>query len=520
MRDAHSFVGVYDADANSLVFLDPSTDHDEEPIWSPDGSRIAFIREPSAPGERTSGAVRAAQPWSIRVADARTGVGREVWRAAPGAGSAFWGFMNNERQLFWGRDRSGEDRIAFAWERTGWVHLYSVSTTGSAPAVDLTPGQHEVEHVAITPNGEALIYSSNQDDIDRRHLWRVNIGSAGPQRITSGMGIEYWPVVSADGGAIAFQATGARVPPHIEVLRLGASAPQRQVLAPDIAPKEFPAGALVEPQQVIFPSTDSLEIHGQLFLPAGYRAGVRYPAVLYFHGGSRAQMVLGYHYHRFDYYQKHYGLNQYLANHGYIVLSVNYRSGTGYGMKFREAEHYGASGASEVQDVIAAGQYLRRRADVDSKRIGLWGGSYGGYLTGMGLARASDLFAAGFDLHGVESWDARLQFSPFSPLTAAEREEVRLVARRSSPLGNVDTWRSPVLFVHGDDDRNVMFNQTVALVSELRKRGVDVEELVIPNEIHSFLRHASWVRALGAGADFLDRRLKNNGANGAVGLKN
>src|SRR5690348_4230798 len=137
----------------------------------------------------------------------------------------------------------------------------------------------------------------------------------------------------------------------------------------------------------------------------------------------------------------------------------------------------------------------------------------------MSLARASRLFGAGFDMHGAQSWDAPQQFSPFSPLTAAEREEVRLVARRSSPLGNVDTWRSPVIFVHGDDDRNVMFNQTVALVSELRKRGVDVDELVIPNEIHSFLKHASWVRALGAGAEFLDRKLKNNGANGAVGLR-
>jgi len=283
----------------------------------------------------------------------------------------------------------------------------------------------------------------------------------------------------------------------------------RQLLAPGLAPKEFPAAALVEPRQVIFPSTDGLQIHGQLFLPPVYRPDQRYPAVLYFHGGSRAQMLLGYHYHRFDYYQKMYALNQYLANQGYIVMSVNYRSGTGYGMKFREAESYGAQGGSETRDVIAAGQYLRGRKDVDPNRVGLWGGSYGGYLTGMGLARASDLFAAGFDLHGVHSFDARLQFSPFSPLSAEEREQVRQVARQSSPIGNVNTWRSPVLFVHGDDDRNAQFSQTVALVSELRKRGVYVEELVFPNEIHSFLLHSSWLRAFQAAADFFDRKLKN-----------
>ena len=103
----------------------------------------------------------------------------------------------------------------------------------------------------------------------------------------------------------------------------------------------------------------------------------------------------------------------------------------------------------------------------------------------------------------------RVQVSPFSPLNAEERERVRVVARQSSPIGNVDTWKSPVLFVHGDDDRNVTFNQTVAVVSMLRKRGVGVEELVLPNEIHSFLLHSSWRRAFETAADFFDRKLKN-----------
>ncbi|MBI4419956.1 MAG: S9 family peptidase, partial [Gemmatimonadetes bacterium] len=210
-----------------------------------------------------------------------------------------------------------------------------------------------------------------------------------------------------------------------------------------------------------------------------------------------------------DYYQKHYALNQYLAHQGYIVLSVNYRSGTGYGLEFREAENYGSTGASEVRDVIGAGQYLRGRPDVDATRIGLWGGSYGGYLTAMGLATASEMFAAGVDVHGVHSWDANLRFSQFSSLSADEREQVRLTARKSSPVGNVDTWQSPVLFIHGDDDRNVAFAQTVVLAAELRNRGVEVEELVLPNEEHSFLRHSSWLAAFQAAADFLDRKLKH-----------
>jgi len=511
LREEHSFVGVYGVDAHSLLFLDPSTDHDEESIWSPDGDWIAFIRIASAPGEATGGAKReAAQPWSIRVADARTGAGREVWRATKGVGSAFWNFLGNDRQLFWGAG----NRIAFPWERTGWVHLYSVSVDGG-DAVPLTSGEFEVEHVTMAADGRELFIASNQGDLDRRHLWRVSVGSGPARPVTSGTGMEYWPVLTLDDGVLTFLSTGARAPPQVEMVRMrdvtsgAVKANDRHPLAPGIAPKDFPANALVEPQPVVFPATDGLKIHGQLFLPPSYNANQRYPAVVYSHGGPQSQQVLGYNYIQVDYYQKHYALNQYLANQGYIVLSVNYRSGTGYGLQFREAIGRGASGASEVQDVIGAGQYLRGRSDVDRNRIGLWGGSYGGYMTAMGLARASDLFAAGVDFHGVHAFDANLRFSPFSPLDAAQREQVRLTARKSSPIGNVDTWRSPVLLIHGDDDRNVPFVQSIVMAAALRERGVEVEELVLPNEEHSFLRHASWLRTFQAAAHFFDRKLKN-----------
>ena len=502
-RGDHAYIGVYSPDDSTLVYLDPSLQQDQAPAWSPDGTELAFIRVASDPGSVRFVPQRTAQPWSIRVAEAGTGAGREVWRANEGHGSAFWGFMNNEDQLFW----ADGDRLVFPWESTGWVHLYSVPVSGGA-ATALTAGEFEVEHVALSPDRGELSFSSNQDDTDRRHLWRVAVAGGTAVPVTAGDGIEYWPVWTGEGRTLAFLASGARIPPRVELVRLEAAddvpGGGRQVLAPDIAPEQFPAASLVEPQQVVFPSLDGLEIHGQLFLPAGYSPERTYPAVLYFHGGSRAQMVLGYHYHRIDYYQKMYGFNQYLANRGYIVLSVNYRSGTGYGMEFREALGYGGGGGSEVQDVIAAGRWLRARPDVDPRRIGLWGGSYGGYLTAMGLARASDLFAAGVDLHGVHSWDARIDWSPWSRM---EVDEAREIARNASPIGNVDTWTSPVLFVHGDDDRNVDFDQTVALAAELRRRGVPVEELVIPNEVHSFLLHSSWVRAFEAAADFFERHL-------------
>ncbi|MDQ6894715.1 MAG: prolyl oligopeptidase family serine peptidase [Acidobacteriota bacterium] len=175
-------------------------------------------------------------------------------------------------------------------------------------------------------------------------------------------------------------------------------------------------------------------------------------------------------------------------------------------MEFREAVDYGATGASEYQDVVGAGLYLRARSDVDPARIGLWGGSYGGYLTALGLARASNLFAAGVDFHGVHDWNGVIRnFEPsYDPAKSAE---IARVAFDSSPLAFVATWRSPVLLIHGDDDRNVPFAESVALAEALRARGVEVEQLVFPDEVHDFLRHESWIRAYRAAGEFLERRL-------------
>ena len=245
-----------------------------------------------------------------------------------------------------------------------------------------------------------------------------------------------------------------------------------------------------------------MRIHGQLFLPANDSG--KHPAVVFFHGGSRRQMLLGWHY--MEYYSNAYAMNQYLASLGYVVLSVNYRSGIGYGLDFREALNYGAAGGSEFNDVEGAGLYLQSRADVDPARIGCWGGSYGGYLTALALARASDLFAAGVDLHGVHDWN--LELGLWQPAYNPNLDpQAARVAWESSPLSSIKTWRSPVLLIQGDDDRNVQFAQTVKLAAALRTQGVYFEQHVFPDEIHDFLLHRDWVTAYTLGADFFNRKL-------------
>ncbi|PZO65535.1 MAG: S9 family peptidase, partial [Pelagerythrobacter marensis] len=151
----------------------------------------------------------------------------------------------------------------------------------------------------------------------------------------------------------------------------------------------------------------------------------------------------------------------------------------------------------------AAGRWLAARPEVDGARIGLWGGSWGGYLTALGLARNSDLFAAGVDLHGVHT----LLRAPSTMRSPAQQQGDRQLQWDSSPVAAIDWWRSPVLLIHGDDDFNVDFAQSVLLARELAARGIPYEELVFPNERHSFFRHDSWVRALTATAGFLERKL-------------
>ena len=502
-RGDHGFIGVYDVAAKTLRFLDPSVDRDVEPVWSPDGAQIAFIRIPAAEPTLPFTPRRVAPPWSIRVADVATGRGREVWKADAGRGSAFREIVA-KNQLLWGAG----SRLVFPWEKDGWTHLYAVPLSGGAAAL-LTPGAFEVEHVTRTPDGREVVFSSNQDDLDRRHVWRVSVAGGKPQAVTSGTGIEWAPAVASDGKAVALLRADARKPPRPAILT--GSGPARELAAGAI-PADFPEAALVEPQQVLLSASDGVIVHGQLFLPRNLRPGERRPAVIFFHGGSRREMLLGWHY--LYYYRNAYALNQYLASRGFIVLSVNYRSGIGYGLEFREALHYGAQGASEFGDVLGAGLYLRGRGDVDPKRIGLWGGSYGGFLTAMGLARASDLFAAGVDLHGVHQWNVEIRnwVPDYDP---EQRADFAKLALESSPIAYVKDWRSPVLLIQGDDDRNVQFSQTVDLAAALRPLGVEVEQLVFPDEVHDFLTHAHWLAAYHAAAEFLERKLAAAPAVGA-----
>jgi dipeptidyl aminopeptidase/acylaminoacyl peptidase len=358
-----------------------------------------------------------------------------------------------------------------------------------AVPVNLTPGDGEAEFVGFAPDGGTLFYSTNVGDIDRRDLWATPTAGGEPKQLTRGEGIETSPAPLASGRSVAVLYADVRRPQTPALVP--AEGGEARVIGTPPAP-DFPSAAHVVPEPVLLKAEDGLEFHNQLFLPKDIRPGERRPAIVFTHGGPGRQMLLGYHYMFF--YHMAYAVNQYFADRGYVVISVNYRSGIGYGRTFRMAPNRGAAGSSEYQDVVAAARYLQSRPDVDPERIGLWGLSYGGLLTALGLSRNSDLFKAGVDIAGVHLWGNSL--------------DQESTAFKASSIATVDKWTSPVLLVHGDDDRNVAFSQTTGLVQLLRARNVPHELIVFPDEVHDFLVHAKWMRVFRAAEEFFAKNLK------------
>ena len=501
-RGSHSLIGVYNFVDQTIVWLSPSLDYDSSPAFSPDGARIAFVHVLAEKTPPEFFSQRSGRPWSIWTADVKTGQGRRVWIADAGPGSVFHPTFSatndvpSATNLFW----TNHDDLVFLWEKSGWLHLYAVPVRGGA-ARALTAGKFEVTHVVFSQDRKRLVYSSTQDDTDRTHIWMVDAEHGSAVRAAQSHALEDLPQIGADGALFALQSDGNQ-PLHPVVLSAGG---QWRRLAPEAIPSSFPSSKLVMPQAVTFTAKDGQETHAQLFLPRE-TTSKPHPAILFFHGGPQRQMLLGFNPKRA--YSWIYAFNQYLVAEGYIVLSVNYRGGTGYGLDYREADNFGPGGGSELNDLVGAITYLRGRQDVDSHRLGIWGPSYGGLMTALGLARASDALAAGVDYAGIHNWSTFLS-SVGEPIDGGDANRR---AVESSPIATIDQWHSPVLLVQADDDRIVPSQQAAELIEGLRSHNIDHDVIMIPNEIHDLARYSSWMMLFNAADVYFDRHLDKRSA--------
>jgi dipeptidyl-peptidase 4 len=562
-RTDHSFIVVYDLATRRVSYLSPSVDFDSSPMWTTDGRHIIFFRRPGLPfgqqaqsgvgslgnpngpafnpnaptgrggrqggaqGEgfgrgqanpnvppaaaKVSGLTRATfkggYTLSVMKADVATGEAREVWHNEPNdrlvnniaAARLAGDYIVFPFNIGFGGGRGGRggQQETPSGPVDEWDRYYSlnIASAESRPVLlTTTDGLIEAQtDVALSPDGRTFYYCTNAKDIERRHIWAVPVAGGTPSQVTTGNGIETYPTPLSSGKTIATLSAGWKLPQSVGYWTLQAptAAAAAQKLTFPSLKGWAPADLHVEPELVITKAADGLAIHNQLFVPKNIKPGERRPAIIFVHGGPVRQMLLGYHYMHF--YHWAFGINQWLASQGYVVMSVNFRSGIGYGRSFRNAPNTGGSGNAEYQDVVTGGKYLQGRADVDPNRVGIWGLSYGGVLTGQALARNSDIFKAGVDLAGVHLWGSSL--------------DPDATSYKSSVIGAIDGWKSPVLLVHGDDDRNVAFQQTTGLVQLLRQREIDFELIVFPDDTHESMLHSRWIYTLERMEKFLKKHL-------------
>lgn len=492
-RGGYSHLGMLPIGGDRVTWLVTGADRLSNVVLSPDGRSVAYLRWPGR--EHTvSYDLTENQPFAVETVDLESGAVRTLWQSREKVGNQ--SSDDPEGHLRWADDRN----IVFRSEADGWARLYAVARDGGQ-ARALTPTNCEVaESERVAPDQLFVIH--NCRDIDARQASLITVSSGQERPVASSDAVLANAAAGGSGQFVALTGGTPDTAPLVRVLDVRAQRVARAEAPSDYGYTHRFSGSV--PQVVRIKAAYGGTVPAQLFLPAGKGP---HPALVYVHGGPPRQMFPAFHFGQ--YYATDYAVNRRLAELGYVVVAINYRSGVGYGRAFREAPKRAWRGASEYSDVLGTGRWLAGRSDVDAKRIGIWGGSYGGLLTGQALARDSRLFAAGAAVHGVFdwSWPSPTPGHLNPSRTFGVPEDQRELALASSPLGAIDGWKSPVLLFSGDQDMNVDVLETVDLVQKLRARNVDVRTVILPGEAHDFVRHSAYQRMWSEMRGFFDEKL-------------
>jgi dipeptidyl aminopeptidase/acylaminoacyl peptidase len=475
-----------------------------DPAEEPAGKPAAGTPAPEArPARREERDIRWSMPavsdgGTYVIATARSADNKDRWHVALDPESGKTRVVDFLHDDAWVREGGGgfggaaveflpdNKRIWFLSERDGWMHLYTldVSVETAKPA-QLTSGKWEVASAEVARDGRKFYLTTSEVHPGERHLYTLPIEGGARTKITSMAGSNQ-AEVSPDESTLGLVFSYSNKPPEVYVMPNAVGAPATQVTTtPTEAWRSF---KWVDPKVITFKARDGVDVYARLFTPEmlGARRDATRPGVVFVHGAGYLQNAHKY----WSIYFREYMFNNLLAAHGYVVLDVDYRASSGYGRDWRTAI-YRFMGGKDLEDIVDGAKYLTTAEKVDPKRIGVYGGSYGGFITLMGMFTTPDVFAAGAALRPVTDW-AHYNHGYTSNILNNPQKDAEAY-RKSSPIYFAEGLKGALLICHGMVDTNVHFQDSVRLVQrliELRKENWELA--AYPVENHGFTEETSW----------------------------
>jgi dipeptidyl aminopeptidase/acylaminoacyl peptidase len=456
------------------------------PAWSPDGTRISYTERSR---EFFSGKMKIVA--FDQDAGTAEGTSRTLYTAKNDPGGA-WAVNT----AAWSPDSK---TLAIILQETGWDKVFLIPAAGGKPK-QLTKGESEDETPVYAPNGKWIAIVSNRGVPEEHHIWIVPVDGSAPWQLTQLAGIENNPQWSPDSSTIYFSRGTALHAPvtYVAAVHGGETPHSLQPVQPSI----FEQADLPAPEIVHFKGKDGVPLAGILYRPLGFKAGVRYPAVIWAHGGPESQIPLSLS-----------PWSLFLAQEGFLVLEPNFRGSTGYGEKFRNL-NVEDSGGGEIDDIGAAVGYLNSQGLADPARVAIGGGSHGGTVVANAVTKLPDLFAAGIEMFGVVD---RALFLQYTNRNSKIRWETKMggtpeakpaVYRKANVLPDVASIKAPLLILHGEEDPQVPPQESVEFAAALKKAGKTYVYITYPGEGHGFQKREHRLDSMQRELAFLNTYLK------------